>query len=233
MTGFVNFWVGLVGRAAAILWFCADWIYLSRGLPWLPRAVGVACGAIAALFIAWIAGRDAPLRIVAISPSETYQNGADILGIKWKNSYSPVEIMISNAISSDYGDVNVYARTNLMISEVGVRGHINQCVATPELPFVEIAGATLSFKDSSGKNISIPVFRGDQPITSSVYHIRCDKLISKSRIDVALAVATNAAQKLNWVALSAGYVGLNRERTAFLSKCFTSLCSDMPKAIGK
>lgn len=234
MTGFMNFWAGVLGASLAIVWFAVDWYVLSRGMRLIVRGTGGLSALAAAIFVGWIAFRPAPINVAIDAPPGNYNEGTNALGVLWKVGYDPVNIIVFNNTSSEYEGFDSYVRTSLQIAEVGVRGYINQCIATAENPFVTIGSASLSYNNAKGGTLSIPLFQGPQPIVSTFYRIRCDKLASNSKIDIVLAVvgalagATEA--RPSWAVLSSRYTRAGKVYKAFDSHCFFGTCADMPNS---
>jgi hypothetical protein len=110
-----------------------------------------------------------------------------------------------------------------MSAAVGTSGSINQCVATPENPYVSIFDATLS-----SKGTSLPLFREDQQFSSSFYRVRCDKIAARSKVEIVLAIIRQ--DKLSWAAGRAGYNAVNRARSSSYGQCFSAPCDDMGSA---
>jgi hypothetical protein len=88
MTGYLNFYIGVIGSGVIVIWFLIDWIYLSRGLSFISRSLGIIICLGVGAFILWIALRPAPLGILIVRGPGNYPENTDIAGIKWKDNFS-------------------------------------------------------------------------------------------------------------------------------------------------
>lgn len=229
MTGYTNFWLGFVVMTLAVGYIIYDFLAIHVERPKVFRLTGAGITVAVYAAVLWFVFVPAPLVPLITTPQGNFPEGEDIQGIQWKASYWPVQIRISNDTDLNYDGFDSYVRTNLDIAHVAIRGYINQCVASVENPYFEVAFPTNAVKDPSGKTTVVPLFQPqDQQTISTFYRIRCDKIAPHSSIDVIVAVAS--ATPPDWAALSAQYVAANRKRNPFSAQCFVSACPDLPKS---
>jgi hypothetical protein len=226
MTGFLNFWWGIVLMGLAALAMAFD---IWRNHNAWSRNNKITCILLIAagyLILLWFAFVAAPLDVLINIPDGNYPTNQDVLGIKWKASYYPVNIVLGNETDADFNGFDSYVRTNNQIFRVGIRHSINQCVASLENPYMVMANASISHEEN-GQIVSVPIFQDDQESVSTFYRIRCDKIAAKSRVEIVLA---STSGKPLWTAIKSTYSAAGRSRDRFNSQCFTKACPGIPKS---
>jgi hypothetical protein len=98
---------------------------------------------------------------------------------------------------------------------------------------------TVSYTDKNGNIIEEPLLDHNKPIASSLYRIRCERLSSKSQIEIKLPIlshnwATGEAKTpprwvVVWMSFMAGY----RPVHMTVLKCFVAHCDDIPRNISQ
>jgi hypothetical protein len=225
MTGLVNFWSGILLMALAAIVMIVD-IWRNH-VSWSRQNKIVGSIVIGAGYgvLLWFAFVAAPLNVLVNIPDGNYPTNQDVLGIKWKGSYYPVKLVITNETDVDFNSFDSYVRTSGQIVRVGIRRSINQCVASLENPYM-MANASISHEEN-GQMITVPLFQDDQESVSTFYRIRCDKIAAQSRIEIVLA---STSGKPTWAAIKSSYSAAGRSRNSFVPQCFVKSCSDMPKS---
>lgn len=219
MMGLLDFWLGLLLLTAATAAYVYDlWNKKQK------RAI-FATAAIYILILTW-AFRPTPLTVLIDLPQGNYSVDSIIRGIKWKSDYYPVNFVLINKSRNDYTDFKAYFRTDALITKVGIKPSINQCVAYIEAPEVKFALPQITKTGPSGELITTPLDEDDVPQTASTFQIRCDKIAAKSRVDLVLATVR---LKPRCAASQVNYVAIGREHVSYYSQCFSPPCKDLPK----
>jgi hypothetical protein len=228
-----KFWLAMAFMVGAIILFW--WMLLrtfSETQKWQRRG-GVFVSLIAGVIIVWAIWVPNSIGVLLVSEPGDYPLDRDIYGIKWKANYSELTLMLDNMSATDLTNVDTYVRTDLMIANVGIAPSINACTSQAWFP-AEMTTPKLIGKDAAGNRVSIPALEKNRPITSSIYRIRCDRLLARSSIEIKFAVMQGlfVADKKQprwaklWYSLVAGY----RPVDGSSAKCFIgeNQCPDMP-----
>jgi hypothetical protein len=174
----------------------------------------------------WFIFIPAPLNF-GLGPGEfTYPDGTDILGIKWKNNFLELHLLLSNDTDIDYSNLDIFVRSNLGIAESGMYKGFNQCISGPAE--TGVAGVTIGFGErENGKLIGVPLF-AKTPSVATVYRLRCEKFTARSRIEIVYALVptppNTSYKNLRWAIFSAKYEGGYRKRVVFDKRCFVPSC---------
>jgi hypothetical protein len=229
MTGYVNFYLGIVILTIGVTLVCVN--------VWFKTKTRSTYSRIAILFL--IAGAyvgslwffmfvAAPLDVLMTTVDANYEAASTVLGLTWKSEYWPVNIRIDNDTDYIYSGYDAYIRTNLGIAKIVLRPSINNCVATFEDPHLQTFSAySKIFKN--GTYITVPMFEQGDPVVSTFYRIRCDKLAAKSSVQILLAVVGGQP---TWAAMSSHYDAVERNRVSFNRQCFKEPCADIPTTSG-
>jgi hypothetical protein len=223
------FWWCIGLAYASLAWLAIDWYFFSRYRQ-IKKCLGYLGVAAFAILPTWLATISAPLDFAAAMPIGEYPPGTTVQGIQWKRNYSALDAAIINKTDSDYTGVIVHLRTNLMTAQLGIGGE-NDCKVEPELPGINIMGATISRTDKEGHIISLPLFRSDQVLAATFYRMYCDKILAHSQVNLEIAGEgwpPGTPGKLEWVAFYARYTGAYRYQREFSAQCLIGKCSDMP-----
>jgi hypothetical protein len=220
--GFTDFAFGIAVMGVSLLLFW--WILYRRfnNKVWIVSII-VSISLFGVLLA--IVYKPAPLSFLIELNSTTYTNGADINGIKWQPHFTEMDVVINNATDHDYSGLDVYVKIDALLSGGGISPGVNQCNIGPDLasvgPFT-VKGIELPFR----------LFSGTRPILASIYRMRCDKFISRSKIDIVFAVVSSVPldrtkTQPRWSALQIDYTAIFRPRHCFIKRCFMDDCGDM------
>jgi len=227
----INVYVGIGLVTVGAIWWGYDFGRRLEGAAGWVTPVYLLLASSYALFL-WMVLVPAPLMFELDSPPGNYKDGEIVLGIPWKATYHPVRFLIGNSTSMDYSHFDLYARTsNLWIAWPGFSSELNQCQISRDMPNLLMRGQTVSYTDAHDNKISIPLSDEDkQHILSTVFCIKCDKIASKSLIEVLLPVL--GLEEPSWVSIDATFEAANMERREFIPKCTLSACTyvQLPKA---
>jgi hypothetical protein len=154
-----------------------------------------------------------------------YPSGTKIAGIDWADNLTHLQIYLDNKTDRDYSDLDISIRTDLVIHAVEANNPFAKCTSEPEsiIQAAEIYGT-----DKNGKPVTIPV-----PMTagiSSIYRVRCEKLPSKSELELNIVLSPFAFGKANplgtvrvkpsWAKMNVSWEGYGRFRSDAFDKCF-------------
>jgi hypothetical protein len=230
----INFWVGI---GLMTLFVPLFWWLISRAFTeqeWIKRLVGVAGSIVIFGVILWAVWVPASVHFAFGNESVDHPSGSEINGIKWREDFSQLTVLIYNYGSADLRNLDIYITTDLLIAGAGIGPGLNTCSAEAVPANMTIGSMATIYTDSSGNIIEIPWTDQNKKIASSLYRIKCDGLASKSKIEIKLPILvkdwTRGEPKRQvrwavlWVSYSAGYRPVHMTQ----SKCFTSPCNDMP-----
>ena len=228
MTVPINVYIGAVLVALGTMWLGFDFgqrvFMIGDNAKW--AAPAYASTALLYASFLWFVLVPAPLTFVLISPRGNYKAGDVILGIPWKATYHPVRFLIGNETAVDYSHFDLYIRTSTpSMAWPGFSSELNQCQISIDMPNLMARGATLSSKDAGGNMISTPLFDEDkQRIVATIFRIRCEKVASKSWIEMLLPVL--GLEEPSWISIDASYEAANRGHHTFDSRCTLSEVSN-------
>jgi hypothetical protein len=221
MTGYINFWRGVILMSAVVAIYLGNLWFFEKKIEKREK-VGqtlVLLGSYAILL--WLVFVPAPLTVLIDRPQGNYPAGLDFLGVQWKADYYPVNFVIINETESDYNDFDSYIQTNLHFAKIGIKTSLNQCEVAKELAEIGMA-----LPQVSGEGVTIPLFEENSNTISSFYHVRCSRIAPRSRVQFVLATVGG---KPDWGAIEVRYMAVGRERHNFFPQCFSKACPSMPK----
>ena len=129
--------------------------------------------------------KEPPMNIIISLEPNNYPIGADIDGIKWEEIFSGARVNIVNEEDSVYSNVDIILQADMLIWEYRIISKINECKGSIGGMFSDMT-MRLSGNYGNSHEFTMP----SAPSKSSIIRIHCDKLLSKSGIDVLLAFVT-------------------------------------------
>jgi hypothetical protein len=165
----------------------------------------------------------APLSMTLISTSGNYVG--DIYGIPWNPYFWELRLVIENNTSRPYTDLDVFIRSDLLITKPGASSSINKCDIRADPPYgdaINVLGT------QNSKTVNIPA----RTISGTVYRIHCEKLFAESRIDIVLPIVEVGAVPTRqwpprWAIARARYYAVLRWRTPPPTyECFIPPCDE-------
>ena len=226
------FWYGMMLTYFGIIWLFVDWFIYSRKLTGLTKVIGALAPLALAAIVTLVAFWPAPLGIVIIADDLAYEKDADVYGVKWKDNYFPVTILVNNPSKRQYLDVQIIERTNLFIAGVGSNLR-ERCSYAPYAPGLAMASATMTYTDTHGKSITEPL----ELQIRSLYRITCDKLLPNETIEIRTAVISGLLdsakrEKPSWVMVKVEYVSAGRPEVETSEQpCLIDRCDNLPRDI--
>jgi hypothetical protein len=185
----INFWVGV---GLMVLFLPLFWWLISRvfeeGEP-VKRIIGVITSIGIFAGIMWAIWVPASIRVGFDDEPVDHPPGSEIYGIKWREDYSQLTMMLYNYGVTDMRDVDLRIATDLLIAGAGIGPGINACsaeaAAAGKITFGKIA---TMYTDRSGKTIEIPWTDQNRRLASSLFRIKCERVASKSKIEIKFPI---------------------------------------------
>jgi hypothetical protein len=116
-----------------------------------------------------------PLELIAFSFKEPHQTGAEYIGIKWKENFVDVRVLLTNKGSKTIQDLNLVIQPETQIHAIRQVTQIPDVVLQPgEGPI----GAEIVLVDEKGNKVSIPVSFSGPGVSSPLYNLLCPRLLS-------------------------------------------------------
>lgn len=237
MTGYVNFWFGVSGAFLALCWGIWDWLQLSKTFPQYQRMFGVGVAALCAIFIGWIAFREAPLTVI-VRPMQGDEVGADVGGIKWKPEYSDIRFLLLNKTDENYSDVDIILESDLITERIGFLGSFINCQTAPQAyAYKQKFPHTLTWRPGEPPHTATV---SSNQMLSSKNRIHCASILSHTNIEVVLAQIpddpfSGIPQSARWIIATVEYEAGGHTRTLKVAECFVGDCPEIagvPEAPG-
>ena len=137
-----------------------------------------------------------PLELVAFSFKEPHHTDAEFAGIKWKENYVDVRVLLTNKGTKTIQDLNLAIQPETQIHDIRQVTQIPDVVLQPRTGPIQIAGAKIVVVDEKGNKTSIPVSFSGPGVSCPSYNLLCTRLQSNSKIEIVMAcVAINPMEK--------------------------------------
>jgi len=226
----IHFWTGVfIGTLAALL--IIGYCLLTRRKSKLQFVVII--GVIALyILIGWAIYIPASVAIQIASNPTNYPEGESVYGVRWREYYYELSLLIDNNSESDMNNIDINIATDLLIAGAGVSQGINNCTHEPINPFGRM---TIKYRETERPGTD----RNYQLVMSSLYRIRCDRFLSKSSLEIKMPIASQewavSREKKPpqwaklWISMMAGLRPVNWE----VIKCFMNKCGRIPEYISQ
>jgi hypothetical protein len=229
----MNFWVGVALMVISLLliWWLLWRVFTANQR--VKRVMGVIISVIVSSVILWSIWIPASIKTVISSSPGYHAPGDDVNGIKWREDYSEVTVIIYNYGETDMLNVDLRIASDLLIAGAGIAPSINNC--SSEAVSRGLANIRFEFTDKkSGETREIPLLDKNRHFASSLYRIRCERLSSNSILQIKLPMLTHnwstgePKRQPNWAKLWINLMAGNRPIHKAAEQCFAAACYSIP-----
>lgn len=127
-----------------------------------------------------------PIQVMARINPWDYQNDTKIAGIKWQSGFSDVRILVANATSEDFTNVDILIQPETGIAKAAVISAFARCDIAPAIN-APYPVALMIGKD--GKVLASHPEESEAETIIPIYRAHCEKLPPNTQIEIVIATA--------------------------------------------
>ena len=131
-----------------------------------------------------------PLELAAFSYEEPHATDVEYNGIKWRDNYVDVRVVLTSQCVETIQDINLTIQPDIQIVDIHQVTTIPGVVLAPGNPTgVEVLAGKIVVVDKSGKRLSIPADFSGTGVSAPLYNLSSPMLLSRGKIEIVMACA--------------------------------------------